>query len=193
MKYIWISAMVLVIAACAATSPPKKVGKDAPPQFLSLSPASLGRSLLLSQLVTGEHDGQIYKIRYELDITPDRFAIVGLSLLGVTLFSIVQENGKLTMEKHIKRQGGFDLRYTLFDLYLTYWPRDVLRAALSRIRMQFYEAPDGSVRRVLDMEGEMIAEITYPSEHSRKHEIVIQHFNIPYRLRVETLARDGAP
>ena len=193
MKNIWILATILIVTACAGTSPPKDVEKVSPPPFLSLSPASLGRSLSLSQLVTGEHDGKIYKIRYELDITPDRIAIVGLSPLGVTLFTILQENGQLTTEQHIKRQVGFDLRYTLFDLYLTYWPRGILQAALPRIRMQLYEATDGSIRRVRDMRGEMIAEITYPPEHARKGEIIIQHFNIPYRLRIETLSGNDAP
>lgn len=193
MKYIWILATILIVTACAGTSPPENVGKDSPQEFLSLSPASLGRSLSLSQLVTGEHDGKIYKIRYELDITPDRLAIVGLSPLGVTLFTILQENGQLTTEKYIKRQVGFDLRYTLFDLYLTYWPRSILQAALSRIRMQLYEAPDGSIRRVRSKKGDMIAEITYPTEHAPKGEIVIQHFNIPYRLSIETLSGNDAP
>lgn len=193
MKFIWILATILIVTACAMTSRPENVGKVSPQEFLSLSPASLGRSLSLSQLVTGEHDGRIYKFRYELDITPDHLAMVGLSPLGVTLFTILQENGQLTTEKHIKKDVKFDLRYTLFDLYLTYWPRDILQAALSRIRMQLYDAPDGSFRRVRDMRGEMIAEITYPPEHPRKGEIVIQHFNIPYRLRIETLAKDGTP
>ena len=92
----------------------------------------------------------------------------------------------------VKGQMGFDLRYILFDLYLTYWPGEVLQAALSRIRMQLYEASDGSVRRVQGLEGEMVVEITYPHEHLEKGEFIFQHLNFPYWPRIETLAAGGA-
>ncbi len=196
MTRIWILALVLMATGCAGAPRPDVVAPDViakePPRFLSLPPESLGHSLSLSQLVTGEYGGEIYKMRYELDITPDRLAIVGLSPLGVTLFTIVHEKGELAVETLGRGEVKFDPRYTLFDVYLTYWPTAALRAALSPMRMRLDEAADGSFRRVRGLDGEMIAEITYPSKHLKTGEIVIQHFNFPYQLRVETLeARDA--
>ena len=191
MTRTWILALVLMTTGCSEVPPPDLVAKD-PPRFLSLPPGSLGHSLSLSQLVTGEYGGKIYKMRYELDITPERLAIVGLSPLGVTLFTIVHEKGELAVERLARGEVKFDPRYTLFDVYLTYWPTAALQAALSRMRMRLDEAADGSFRRVRGPDGEMIAEITYPSKHLKTGEIIIQHFNFPYQLRIETLeARDA--
>lgn len=189
MTRIWILALVLLATSCAGTSAPEIIERQ-PPRFLSLPPESLGRSLSLSQLVTGEYDGQIYKMRYELDITPARLAMVGLSPLGVTVFTIVEEKGELAIETLVKGEAAFDPRYTLFDLYLTYWPSEVLQAALSKIRMRLDETTDGSVRRVRGADGELIAEVTYPPKHKKNGEIIIQHFDFPYRLRIETLKRE---
>ena len=186
MTRFWILALVLLATGCAGTERPDVTAKE-PPRFLSLSPESLGRSLSLSQLATGQYGKKTYKMRYELDITPERLAIVGLSPIGVTLFTIVHEKGDLVVETLAGNEVKFDPRYTLFDVYLTYWPTKALRAALSRIGMRLDEAADGSFRRVREADGEIVAEITYPSKHLKRGEIVIQHFNFPYQLRVETL------
>ena len=191
MTRILMLAVVLLATGCVGAPPPDITAKEVPP-LLSLPPASLGHNLSLSQLATGEYGGAIYKMRFELDVTPERLAIVGLSPLGVTLFTIVDEKGELAVETLVGRQIKFDPRYTLFDVYLTYWPAEALRVALSRIRMRLDEAADGSFRRVRGPTGEMVAEITYPSKQLKTGEINIRHFNFPYRLRIETLeARDA--
>lgn len=184
-------ALGLLATACAATPPPEADVKDMP-RFLSLPPESLGRSMALSQLVIGEYGDQLYKVRYEVEVTPARLAIVGLTPLGVTLFTIVQEQDEFTVETQVKEQAAFDPRYTLFDLYLTYWPRETLQTALSSLRMRLDENSDGSVRRVRGPDGDLIAEVTYPPDNLKKGEIVIQHFDIPYRLRIVTLDASGA-
>ena len=186
MPRIWAFALVVMATACAGT-PPREADVKETPRFLYLPPESLGRSLSLSQLVTGEYGDQIYTMRYEVDITPARLAIVGLSPLGVTLFTVVQEQGKTAIETQVKEHEALDPRYTLFDLYLTYWPREALQAALSPLRMRLDENTDGSVRRVRGPDGEVIAEIAYPPKGLKKGEIVIQHFDFPYRLRIVTL------
>lgn len=187
-----ILAMVVMgtnVMGCA-TPPPDSPAKP-PSRFLSLSPASLGRSLSLSQIVLGDHDGREYRMRFELDITPARLAIVGLSPLGVTLFTIVRENGALSVKTPTKGLNIFDPRYMLFDLYLTYWPMKALQPALSRIRMRLEETSDRRIRRLRELDDTLIAEIKYPSRNSKTERIIIQHFDIPYRLRIETLeARD---
>lgn len=183
-------ALILVTTSCAGMAP-LETGKKEKPRVLSLSPASLGRSLSLSQLVTGEYGDHIYKMRYEVEITPERLALVGLSPLGITLFTLVQEQGEHLIVTQLKEQPVFDPRYTLFDLYLTYWPREALQRALSQASMRLEENTDGTIRRVRGSEGEIIAEITYPPKNLKKGEIIIKHFDIPYRLRIKTLETGG--
>ena len=186
MTQMWVLALILVIVACTETRQPETKHGDAP-RFLSLPPESLGGSLSLSQLVTGEYGEKFYKMRFELDISPQRFVLVGLSPIGVTLFTIVHENGELEVNTLSGRERVIDPRYTLFDVYLAYWPTKELRIALSRMGLLLEETADGSVRRVRNEDDEMIAEISYSPGPSKTGEIMIQHFDYPYRLRVETL------
>ena len=181
-----LALLIFLATACAETPSHQPDGKEAP-RFLTLSPESLGHSLSLSQLVTGEYGDKIYQMRFEVDITPARLALVGLSPLGITLFTLVQDKGKRAVVTQLQEKAPFDPRNLLFDVYLTYWPRKALQAALSPLSMKLDERADGSVRRVRRPDGALIAEITYPSKHLKKREIVIQHFDFPYRLRIRPL------
>ena len=184
---VWIVALVLLAGGCAANPPPEVANKE-PPKFLNLSPASLGRSMSLSQRATGQYGEKVHKMHLELDVSPERIAIVGLTPLGVTLFTIVHQRGEVEVETLGRSGVDFDPRYTLFDVYLTYWPAEELRPALSRMGLVLEDAMDGALRRIRGPDGETMVEITYSPNHLKTGEIIIRHFDIPYLLRIETVA-----
>lgn len=189
-RYIWSAFLVIALSGCTvwrAEAPDRRQSE----RFLTLEPASLGRSLSLSQLVIGEYQNRTYRMRYEVEITPKRLAIVGVSPLGVTLFTIVQEGGDTAIETPTKDNFPFDPRYILFDVYLTYWPGKVLKAPLASLDMQLDEDAQASMRRLSSAAGNRIAEIMYPKENEKKGETIIQHFDRPYTLRIVTL-RNGS-
>lgn len=183
---VWAILLLLTVTACAGSAPQ---GMKAPssPHFLSLDPSSLGRSLSLSQLITGEYEDKIYKMRNEVEITPTRLAIVGLSPLGISLFTLVQERDKVTVETVSKEKMAFDPRYILFDFYLTYWPTAVLQKALASEQLVLDESTDKKTRRIRDLHENLVVEITYPSTSTLENDIIIEHFDLPYRLRIKTL------
>ncbi|NKB58324.1 MAG: DUF3261 domain-containing protein [Alphaproteobacteria bacterium] len=191
MRWGWVIMLSVVASACAGR-PPATATPVEPLRLFSLAPASLGRSLSLSQLVVGEYKDQSYKMRYEVDITPERLAMVGLSPLGITLFSLVQERDEISVETFFKQEPKFDPRYTLFDLYLTYWPPEVLRTALASRQMRFEESADGLTRHVRGPKGDILAEVVFPPKDAARSEIVIQHFDFPYRLRIVTPGTGGS-
>lgn len=159
-----------------------------PERLFTLPPASLGHSLSLSQVVSGDYQDNSYTIRYEVEVTPLRVAIVGLSSLGVTLFTLVHEDGELITQTFAKEVEGLDPRYVLFDLYLTYWPPDVLATAFASRQMQFEEVQDGSIRRISDQNGAPIAQVAFAPRNGDDADIVIRHFDLDYRLRITNLA-----
>ena len=183
--------LFLMAAACTAT-PPSQPRQTDTLRFLSLTPASLGRSLSLSQRVIGEYDNRRYEMRFEVEITPARLTIVGLSLVGVTLFTLVQDQGKDAVITQIGNRIAMDPRHMLFDLYLTYWPSEILQTALLPHSMRLEEIRATSVRRVRGSDGMVIAEIAFPDKNQKSGEIVIQHFDIPYRLRIVSFGAGGA-
>lgn len=178
----WVLILLLLTEACAGANP----GIGQGPPSLSLTPKSFGGTLSLSQLVTGDFDGRTYRMRFEIDITPDRLAVVALSPLGVTLFTLVQEQDKPALVTRGQQPAAFDPSHILFDLHLTYWPRNALRAALSQLSLNLFDSADGSVRRVQDSSGKAVAEITYGPKDATPRSIVIQHFDVPYRLHIRS-------
>jgi hypothetical protein len=179
----------LAVAGCANAPAPDKFS----PEPLSLSPGSLGRSLSLSQLVTGEYEGRTTKMRVEVEVTPQRLVIAGLSELGVTLFTLEQGEGEAVVTRLAEEQTRYDPRSMLFDLYLTYWPTQPLRDALSDRSMGLQEDPDGKSRTVFSANGEKLAKVVYPEDSDFGAETVIQHYNFPYRIRVVTLETRSQP
>ena len=187
---IVLSVLFLMLAGCAQIPRPAE-GVRAATDLPLLEPASLGRSLSLSQIVRGEHDGKTYRARYELEITSDRLAIVMLSPIGITLSTIVYENGAFAVENYTQKAPSFDPRYTLFDLYLTYWPVAALREVLEPIGLRLDESKDGSMRQLRDEQGQLVAEITYAFKDSNTKIIAIRHFDIPYQINIVSLGGES--
>lgn len=183
---LWAMGMFLLVSGCAGTQPEKPPVKPVP-QFLSLSPESLGRSLSLSQLIIGEYGGRSYKVRVEVDVTPERLAMVGLSPLGITLFTLIHDQGRPAVISNNVGQARFDPRNVLFDLYLTYWPISVLKMALEPLSLTIEEGTETAKRRIFRQDGFLVAEVVFPPIDRKGEEIVIQHFDFPYRVRIRTL------
>lgn len=181
-------AALLLLLGCASDPVPLVPGRNLP----LMEPSALGRSVSLSQLVVGEFEGKNYRMRYEVEIAPSRLAIVGLSPLGLTLFTLTQQEGRLDVRTNTGNPIAIDPRYTLFDLYLTYWPVDALRTGFADYGLLVEESRDGLERRVSRTNGVMIAVVTYSKQMREDAKIRIEHFDIPYRLRVTSLERRAA-
>ncbi len=190
MRRITALVLILAVSACAAVEPRPAADTESR-YFLSLTPESLGRNLALSHLVTGEHDGNTYRVRYEVEILGDRLTIVGLSPLGITLFILVQKGDTVTVDTRLKEAAGFDPRYTLFDLYVTYWPANIVRDALEKNGMTLDEDPGNGNRTVRGPDGRKVVTVTYPAAPDSGTLIgavtEIEHFDLPYRLRIRPI------
>lgn len=78
----------------------------------------------------------------------------------------------------------------IFDLapgYLAYWPTAILRTSLAQRSLQLNESPDRSIRKVTRMSGEVLAEKKIGRDQRNRRGTIIQHFDIPYRLRIRTI------
>jgi hypothetical protein len=181
-----ILVLAFALAGCAGASAP--ADSDQPVIYPVLSPDSLGRSLVLSQIVTGEYGEERHTLRVEIEVTRDRLVVVGLTPLGVPLFSFEQKAGSPTIDMtEVPDQVPFDPRHMLSDLQLAYWPTVALTAALARKGLKLEDGREDGFRRVVDRDGRLLVDILYVDPGTDRYEIVIQHFDHPYRLRIRTI------
>lgn len=185
MSRTWIVCLFFLAVACSGSTQHAPVSHGEP-RLLPLTPKSLGRSLSLSQMVTGHFDRRKYRMRIEVDVTPVQLTIVGLSPLGVTLFTLVQEEGKPIIVTRGRQRLAFDPRHILFDLHATYWPTETLRDALATQSLRLSDDAKQSVRHIFSSDGKRIAKVSYAPVSDGKNHIAIQHFDIPYRLSIES-------
>lgn len=186
----WLVSL-LIFVGCAVPA-----GREEAPNkhdFLVLTPQSLGRNLTLSQLVTGRYDGRTYRARYEIDVAGDRLTIAGLSPIGLTLFTLVQQGESVSVDSRVGAAPTFDPRYTLFDLYLTYWPENAVRAALEINGMTLEKSASGKTRIVRDGGGRKVATVRHPSDDAPGGQIVIEHFDRPYNLTITSIKDPNDP
>jgi hypothetical protein len=186
MRWTFITLAVACLMSACGHQPVHQNDTGAVPR-LALEPRSLGRSLSLSQLVTGEYQDHTYQMRYEIDIQPERLGVVGLSPLGITLFMIIQEHGAITSEVFVPGEIPIDPDNLILDLHLIYWPSIPLQEALENIGMRLDETADKSMRRIRDIDGNVLTEILYKSAHSRFDEISVTHFDYGYRLKIHAI------
>jgi len=136
-------------------------------------------------------------MRFEVEITPKHFVVVGLSTLGITMFTLEQKEGAPKVTMLAKGQSAIVPRFMLFDLHLTFWPVEPLRAALMKQGMKLYESQDKKVRTVFDRNDKKLAKVVYPADQDKamttRLETIIQHFDIPYRLNIMTLEARSMP
>jgi hypothetical protein len=177
--------LAVLVVGCSSAAPTPQ--SDAPLLPYALSPASLGRDLSLSQTVTGEFGDQERSMRVELEVTPERLVAVGLSPLGLPLFTIEQEGEEIRTTQLGGEQSPIDPRHVLSDMQLTHWPENVVRQVLATrgLRLEVDRAEQS--RRVYGADGLLLAEITFGGAHGAPHEIVIQHYTPRYKLRITTI------
>jgi hypothetical protein len=175
--------LLLAVAGCATAAPaPQQPGPLLDPP---LPPASLGRELAQSELLTGDFGGRSMRLRVEFEVTAERLVVVGLSLAGLPLFTLEQTVAGISVAGAGVGRLPFDPAYMLADLQLVHWPAAALAPALATRGLALEE--QAGRRRVLDQDGRPLVEIVYddPAGVTR-----LRHLDHPYSLSIEIL--DGA-
>jgi hypothetical protein len=129
-----LGPLLVLLAGCAAILP---VPADptapliGPGQRLNLPrPADLGRSAVVTQLITASGYGQTVVLEVNLSVTPERVTLVGLDGMGRRAITITWTDQDVMAETapwvpETLRPGSM-----LADLIVIYWPEAAVRRAL---------------------------------------------------------------
>ena len=178
-----IFVLALWVAGCVTTPKP-----PAEAEFgLRLSPASLGRELLLSQRITvvrGE-ERRSFDAQLEADAKSVRIAAVAM---GQTIASLVWD-GK-SLEQHVSTHvpAAVTAARILSDVQLAWWPAEAVRAGLPA----GYSLEEGSGTRVVTDEGAPFASVTYEGTGPAWKFVRLTQQKYGYVLEIESVDASAA-
>ncbi|WP_161539690.1 DUF3261 domain-containing protein [Paramagnetospirillum kuznetsovii] len=131
MRRFALCLLCVVLPGCAAAPTSGEQVLVAPGITLDLpSPADLGRSVEVVQLVTARHDGESFVFEGRLLIRPDRLVLVGSDSMGRRAMTVTWEAGKVEVERASWLPETLRPENILADIVLLYWPEAVVRNAI---------------------------------------------------------------
>ncbi len=183
-----ILGVVLVLTSACTPQRTYVSTEDTRHAMAILSPASLGRNLTVTQIVTGELLGEGKSVRFELVVDDDELVLVALTPTGVPLFSLHQTGSDIDVDKLVLDEASLSPEFLMADIKFSYWPIETLNLALGPFRSRVSEEEIAGVRhRVMrDEMGQVIVEVVYPPMGGGCDETVLRRFDVPYRLRIRS-------
>jgi hypothetical protein len=120
-------AASLLFAGCT-TVPPERTTFVAPGlQFRTPSPAELGYSVRVAQLVLAQYGEETYVFEAELSISGDSLTLVCVDPFGRRALTIVSQGGRVTTEAAPWLPVALRAENILADIALVYWPDEAVR------------------------------------------------------------------
>ena len=190
LRNLMLAAILSVVVACAQGVPEPQ--SDGALLRALLPPASLGGNLSLSQLIVGEFKEQRHSLHVEVEVTPIRMVMAGLTPIGVPIFTLRQEAGVIVVESPGSESFPFNPRHMLSDFQIAYWPEAVLSDKFRSVGLIVKEIPTQGLREVVNEAGEVLVVVTYINKSDSAVDIVIEHFDPPYRLQIKTFKRSNS-
>src|SRR5262245_34841069 len=138
----WLGPILLLLAGCGVLLPmpailPVPAAYDptapmiGPGQRLNLPrPADLGRTTLVTQLITASGYGQTFVLEVNLSVTPERVTLVGLDGVGRRAITITWTDQTVVAETAPWVPETLRPGVMLADIVMIYWPEAAVRRAL---------------------------------------------------------------
>lgn len=171
-----LTVLLLALVACA-TEPSRQV-----PARPLLPPASLGAERSANQIVHGAVGTREMTVNCIVTVSRDTMSVVGLSAIGMRLFTIRYDGRDVQVEAGIPLPERLTPEHLLADLQLVFWPLQVLKDAGLDV------AQYDSGTRYLRRDGRVIAEAHYGSADPWTARSWLVNFEHDYSLQIDSSA-----
>jgi len=186
-------ALLLATSGCAApalrvTGIP--VAKDA--TFDLLSPAALGQSVSLEQIVDARYGDRQFSFHCLLEVDPEQLVLVGMTPMNTRAFTLTLRDDELSLDMAHGAQLPAPPERILADLQLALWPEPRVRG-LEQLGTLGYGGPaGGSMGREFQRNGLPVIRVSYDEHadvfgHRWGKYLVFQHLEQNYELHVRTV------
>ncbi len=170
----------LLLTACAGTPP-----SSAPSRPL-VSPATLGSERAANQIVRGALGAREMTINCVVTVKDSTMTVVGLSAMGVRLFTIRYDGHEVQAEKGLPTPQQLTPERLLADLQLVFWPLASLQQPLQEAGWQVSESTPGTRR--LRHGDRLIAEAHYADRDPWTGRSWLVNFEYGYSLQIDSKA-----
>jgi len=130
-------ALIFIVCGCSTPNVEESLQKQltsvliAPNlTFTMPTPADLGRSVEVTQLVTAHYGDQTFAFEAHIGATPQHFLLVGLDLLGRKLMTIDWTKDQISYETAPWVPSQLQPENILADIVLLYWPEAIVQKSL---------------------------------------------------------------
>lgn len=173
-------AALALIAGCV-TKP-----TSAPPTNTTwplLSPASLGQSRQVTQVLRGDYADNGFTLRSVVTVDAQQLTVIGLTNMGLRAFTLKYDGKDLSEERAPQVPEALQARQLLNDLQLAFWPLPVLQQEWQIAGAEVTEPYPGTRR--LQRAGTLLAEVHYAADPWNGR-VWLRHFDYPYSLYIES-------
>lgn len=150
----------------------------------ALSPASLGQTRSLRQIVHAAYADHEATMQCVLSVDADQLRLIALGALGQRLFTLSHDGERSTIETFPPVPADLPPERLLGDIQLALWPLPVLQASLAGSGWQLSEPAPGTRR--LRYEGRLIAEVHYADSDPWNGRLWLSNFQLGYTLTVDS-------
>jgi Protein of unknown function (DUF3261) len=153
-----------------------------------LTPAALGETHEVSQVLTARFNGELRRLRSVVSVSADRLEIILLSSAGLRLVSLTVDERGLTAQRTVNVPAVLDARQLLNDMQLVYWPLAELNSAWAGSTGKVTQLDVAT--RELWRAGQRVAIVRY-SGNAWAAGVVLTHFAPDYQLQLDTSPADS--
>jgi len=176
---------LLMASACASTPDGGQPWAWIKPGVRVFLPApGVSPSIHERQLLTSSYKGSEHSLMVLLDADDRQLSLVGLSMVGVRLFTLQYDEQGLQTRQHVVAPGLPPAAQVLSDIMLSYWPAARWQALLPT---HWQLVDEGLQRRLLDGQGQLVMRIDYVGSPEARHPVRVHQFSFGYDIRIQNL------
>lgn len=148
-----------------------------------LAPASLGRTVSVTQTLQGERDGQRFNLQCAVTVNGASINAIGVTALGLRAFTLQYDGVQLNETRAPQVPQLLEGRRLLNDLQFVFWPLAAVQEAWQKVGGEVSEPVPGTRR--LQRDGTVLAEAYYAGE-PWSGRVWLRHFDYDYVLVVDS-------
>jgi hypothetical protein len=183
MRSVLVFIAAFLLAGCASPTTRVSTAEGSRPL---LAPQTLGAERSASQIVRGALGERELAINCVVTVKEGAMTIVGLSAMGVRIFTIKYDGVATSVENTLPIPPQLTPEKLLADLQLVYWPLAALEKPLAAAGWQISESAPGTRR--LRRDTQLVAEVHYAGSDPWAGRSWLVNLEHGYTLNIESKA-----